>query len=78
MRVTNISDAKSQLSRLIEQVAQGQEVVIGRHGRPVARLVPYEPIQGAARPGALKGRIIMAPDFDVWPEQEARALGLID
>ena len=42
MQITNISEAKASLSKLIEQVAQGQEVIIGKAGKPVAKLVPYD------------------------------------
>ena len=59
----NIYAAKTHLSRLIDQVNAGEEIVITRHGRPVARLVPAE----AAKPrklGTLKGQIWMSDDFD--------------
>ena len=59
----NIYAAKTQLSRLVDQVNAGEEVVITRHGRPVARLVPV-----AGKPqrklGALKGQVWIADDFD--------------
>jgi prevent-host-death family protein len=59
----NIYAAKTQLSRLVDQVNAGEDVVITRHGRPVARLVPV-----AGRPqrrlGALKGKVWIADDFD--------------
>ena len=71
MVITNISDAKASLSRLIELVIQGQEVIIGKAGKPVAKLVPYDE---NARPrqlgvGAWKGKIWMADDFDDLPEE---------
>ncbi len=66
MVITNISDAKASLSKLIELVMQGQEVIIGKAGRPVAKLVPYDentcPRQLGA--GAWKGNIWTADDFD--------------
>ena len=42
MQVTNISDAKASLSQLIEKALRGEEVIIGKAGQPVARIVPYE------------------------------------
>ncbi len=65
MTVTNIHEAKTHLSRLLERVAQGEEIVIAKAGQPVARLVPYkEPAQPKREPGSMKGRIWISPDFD--------------
>ncbi len=77
MRITNVSEAKATLSQLLVDVEQGKDVIIGRAGKPIARLVPFERKQQRTL-GALKGKIWIAPDFDVWPEEEARALGIID
>lgn len=62
----NIHFAKTHLSRLIEQVAAGESVVIANAGRPVARLVPYEDARRTvAPPGSLAGRgYVIGPDFD--------------
>ena len=76
MHITNISQAKAQLSALIEQVLAGKEVVIGKAGRPVARLVPYVPGKVARRPGAMKGKIQVRKDFDSLPDDVADALGM--
>jgi prevent-host-death family protein len=66
--IVNVHEAKTQLSRLLERVASGEEVIIGRAGRPVARLVPYvEPLRPRA-PGRWRGRVRVAEDFDVTPE----------
>lgn len=59
----NIYDAKTNLSRLIERVEAGEEIVIARSGRPVARLVPMQRVP-ARVPGSLRGRIQVAADFD--------------
>jgi prevent-host-death family protein len=60
--VFNVHDAKTHLSRLLERVAQGEEIIIAKSGRPVAKLVrvAIEP----RSPGRLKGRIRISPDFD--------------
>lgn len=63
MRV-NIYAAKTQLSRLIDRAAAGDEVVITRHGRPVARLVAVEAEQAPRKLGALRGKVRVADDFD--------------
>ena len=57
MYITNISDAKTHLSALIEKVMAGEEVIIGKAGKPVAKLVRYEQSREPRRPGALKGKI---------------------
>jgi prevent-host-death family protein len=64
----NIHEAKTHLSRLIEQVEQGEEVIIGRAGRPVARLVPYHSDAEPRRPDSMRGRIVIPPDFDSTPD----------
>lgn len=62
MGTYNVHEAKTHLSRLLERVAEGEEIVIAKSGRPVAKLVrvTLEP----RKPGRLKGRIRIAPDFD--------------
>jgi prevent-host-death family protein len=62
--IVNVHQAKTHLSRLLDEVAAGAEVVIARAGRPVARLVPLEPVVRKKRLGALKGRIEVPDDFD--------------
>lgn len=78
MIMKNISAAKAELSSLIERVQKGEEVLIAKAGRPVARLVPYEGIAGKRVPGALRGKIKIAADFDVLPDEIARAFGVAD
>jgi prevent-host-death family protein len=60
----NVYEAKTQLSKLLEQVEAGEEIVIARHGRPVARLVPLQRTPVHRLPGAWKGKVWMSPDFD--------------
>jgi len=64
MRMVNIHAAKSHLSRLLEEVAAGEEVVIARAGKPVALLVPFAPRREPSQPGLPKGKIWIADDFD--------------
>lgn len=60
----SIDDAKAHLSRLIAQVENGEEITIARHGRPVARLVSLDPDRVHRTPGAWRGRVRVADDFD--------------
>ena len=63
--VTNIHEAKTHLSRLLERVAEGEEIVIGKAGKPVAKLVPFKAPKIPKRtPGAWKGKVWISPDFD--------------
>jgi len=78
MHITNISEAKAHLSALIEKVISGQEVIIGKAGKPVAKLVRYERSQETRRPGALRGKIKIAEDFDELPDDIAESFGMID
>ncbi|RKS80243.1 prevent-host-death family protein [Motilibacter peucedani] len=66
-RTVNVHEAKTHLSRLLEAVEQGEDVVIARAGKPVARLVPAR-VRGARQPGSWKGRVVIADDFDETPE----------
>lgn len=60
----NVYEAKTQLSKLLEEVEGGGEVVIARNGKPVARLVPLQRSVPRRVPGAWKGKVWTAPDFD--------------
>lgn len=71
MLVNTVSEAKAQLSALLERVLAGEEVIIARAGRPIARLVPYEPTRAPREPGALRGRVRIAEDSEVLPAQVA-------
>jgi prevent-host-death family protein len=64
MQVINMHDAKTQFSKLVEAVSQGHEIVIARAGKPAARLVPIEATKIVRQPGALKGKLQIADDFD--------------
>jgi prevent-host-death family protein len=68
----NVYDAKTNFSRLLARAEGGEEIVISRHGRPVARLVPYKPDRVVRKPGLLKGKIKIAPDFDDFSASDER------
>ena len=69
MLTANIHQAKSQLSKLIEQALQGEEVVICKAGKPIVRLVQYEQPRNVRRGGQWHGQVEIAPDFDELPEE---------
>jgi prevent-host-death family protein len=71
MKVLNIHEAKTNLSRLIEQASEGEEIVIARGGTPVARLVPLM-VKGKRQPGSLNGKLHVGPEFfETLPADEA-------
>ncbi len=77
MTLRNISEAKAELSALIEAVQKGEEVIINKAGKPVARLVAYRGAQSPRQPGALKGLIHIAPDFNELPDDIADSFGMV-
>ena len=62
MQTVNVHEAKTHLSRLLERVEAGEEIVLARNGKAVARLVPIG--RTVRRPGSMKGRIRIRRDFD--------------
>jgi prevent-host-death family protein len=73
MTVVNVHEAKTHLSRILDRVSAGEEIVIARAGRPVARLVPLEAETIARVPGTYAGRIRIADDFEApLPEETTR------
>lgn len=64
MQTINIHEAKTQFSKLIEAVAQGEKIVIAKSGKPAAMLVPIATNKPPRKPGAMKGKIRIADDFD--------------
>lgn len=75
MVVNTITDAKANLSALIARVEQGEEVVIKKGGKPVAVLRRYAEETRPLEPGALRGRIRVADDFDELPPDIGAAFG---
>ena len=62
--IINIHEAKTHLSKLLQRVIAGEEIVIAKSGKPVARIVPFEQKLVRRVPGSAKGKIWLAPDFD--------------
>jgi len=73
VKTFNIHEAKTHLSRLLKRVATGEEVVIAKSGRPVARLVPVGPSKGERVLGSQKGKFVVPEDFDTPLPEETLA-----
>ena len=68
MQITTIHETKTHLSKLIARVMAGEEIVIGKAGKPVAKLVPYDQHHEPRRGGQWRGKVKIAADFDELPE----------
>jgi prevent-host-death family protein len=76
METITIHKAKTQLSRLIEKVGKGEEIIIARGKKPVAKLVALEDKHGDRKPGAWKGKIKIGPEFfEPLPPEELKGWG---
>ena len=78
MVIRNISQAKAQLSALLEEVQKGNEVILSKAGKPIAKLIPYSGPASPRVPGAMEGEIWIAPDFDSLPPDMAEAFGMTE
>jgi prevent-host-death family protein len=67
----NIHDAKTNLSRIIERVEHGEEIVISRAGHPVAKVVPLNRMVERPGRGSLRGKLVLSPDWDSAEVNEA-------
>jgi len=62
--IYNLYEAKTSLSKLVERAAAGEEIIIAKAGKPMARLTPFARRRGPRVPGGWEGRVWMAADFD--------------
>jgi prevent-host-death family protein len=69
MDAVSIHEAKTHFSRLVARAEAGEEIVVRRGPTPVVKIVAYHPPTAPRRPGALKGRIAVADDFDETPPE---------
>lgn len=76
MIVNTVTEAKAQLSSLLDMVGRGEEVIIARAGKPVAVLLPYDSDRRPRVPGRLKGKVHIASDFDSLPADLADSFGI--
>ncbi|MBI5482157.1 MAG: type II toxin-antitoxin system Phd/YefM family antitoxin [Deltaproteobacteria bacterium] len=72
MKAVNIQQAKTHLSRLVEEAVAGEDIVIAKAGRPRVRLVPCEPERTPRALGGWEGQLVIAEDFDDTPEDVVR------
>jgi prevent-host-death family protein len=70
MLTINIHEAKTHLSRFVDQAASGEEIIIARAGKPVARLMPLPSVGVPRRLGLGKGKFSLPADFDTLGERE--------
>ncbi len=75
MLTSTIDEAQAELARLVGLAEKGEEVVIARGGKPVARLVPYRQADGPREGGQWRGKVCIAPDFDELPPNFCQAFG---
>ncbi|HET9679044.1 MAG TPA: type II toxin-antitoxin system Phd/YefM family antitoxin [Gammaproteobacteria bacterium] len=69
----NIHNAKTHLSRLVEDAANGEDIVIAKAGKPVARLTAYQATVPTRKPGIWRGNITIDDEFDTLPTSLAKA-----
>jgi antitoxin (DNA-binding transcriptional repressor) of toxin-antitoxin stability system len=77
MQITNIHEAETHLSQLIERVIAGEEIIIEKERQLVAKLIPYEQSHEPRQPGgSWQGKVRIADDFDELPEDLMAAFGV--
>ena len=64
MKISNIHEAKSQLSKLIESALAGEEIVIAKAGKPLVKLISYQEGKQPRTPGGWEGKVVMSDDFN--------------
>jgi prevent-host-death family protein len=74
MSIVTIHHAKTNLSRLIKKAAEGEEVIIARGSKPVAKLIAIGEVKGKRQPGSMKGKLTIGPEFfEPLPDEELTA-----
>ena len=64
MKITNIHEAKTQLSKLIESALAGEEIIIAKAGKPLVKIIPYQEDKKPRIPGGWEGKVTISSDFD--------------
>lgn len=72
MKKTNLHEAKTNLSKLVELVIKGEEIIICKAGHPVAKLVPFRKKSAPRKPGIWAGKVTIKKDFDELPSKFKR------
>lgn len=79
MKTLTITNAKTNLSAIVESiVTTGDPVVVGRNGKPMVKIIPYQEEKQNCRLGRFSGKVKIREDFDTWDSEEAKALGIED
>ena len=74
--IINVHQAKTHLSRLLERVHAGEEIILAKAGKPYARLMPLEPDNHGRRPGRVPDLVVGPEFFEPLPDEELEAWGL--
>ncbi len=78
MKIVNIHEAKTQLSKLVEEAANGEPFIIAKAGKPLVKVVPIDAPVSPQRLGFLEGQFLIPDDFDRMCEAEIAALFGVD
>jgi prevent-host-death family protein len=77
--IYNLYEAKTQLSQLVDRAAAGEEIIIGKNGKPLAKLIPVPHARVRRKPGGWKGKVFIRKDFDApLPDEMSRAFEGLD
>ncbi|HEY8022824.1 MAG TPA: type II toxin-antitoxin system prevent-host-death family antitoxin [Thermoanaerobaculia bacterium] len=71
--IYNLYEAKTQLSRLVDRAASGEEIILSKAGKPLAKLVPFQPSAEPRLPGGWEGKVRISEDFDAPLPPEIQA-----
>ncbi len=74
----NLTEAKSKFSDVVERVTQGEEIIVTKMGKPVVKMTRFESDMAHQRLGLFSEQIQISNDFDEWPDDFAKELGIID
>jgi prevent-host-death family protein len=75
--IYNLDEAKTSLSHLVDRAARGEEIILSRAGKPLAKLVPYQQNPKPRQPGGWEGQVRISEDFDDLLPPENQASGLV-
>lgn len=78
MQTYTLTEAKAKFSEVVEKAMKGEEIIVTKMGEPAVQIKAYQPQAKTPLLGMMKGEITMSDDFDEWPEDIARSLGIID
>ena len=76
MFTSTVDEAQAQLETLIGLAERGEEIIIARAGKPIARILPYAQAKTRRKGGQWHGHVNIAPDFDILPSNISQAFGL--